>query len=183
MKYVLTVLVFLVGAVTLEARPGRGADLEVYVVYSGKNKDERNALLEKLSGKFRVKTYNVDLLAVADYSGKQKVLAKLSQAPIIIFMKDTPSKILKGNKVNRTLLLVKTVSQGVRSTTWSLHVLEKGAELGPLGNKELLEVSTMDDLGDVEALKKADAVIVDGNSVDFYGAVSTLLKTIRVDQE
>ena len=51
---------------------------DVYILYSGSGKAEKSVLQKSLGKKLKVRTYNVALLALADYSGKQRTLAKLN---------------------------------------------------------------------------------------------------------
>ena len=95
----------------LAAAPG-GPGLDVYVVYSGRDRGSKAKLLKLLSKDVKVKTYNVDLLAVADYSGKQKAIGKLQRARTVVFLGKRPSTILKGNKLKRNLILVKGAVPG-----------------------------------------------------------------------
>ncbi len=70
------------------------ANVDVYLVYAGTEKAIAKTIKKKLSGDFKVKTYNVDLLALADYSGKQKVASKLAKARVVVLIRDKPGEIL-----------------------------------------------------------------------------------------
>lgn len=70
------------------------ANVDIYLVYSGPEKNIAKSLKKILSKDYKVKTYNVDMLALADYSGKQKVTSKLAKARLVVLIKDKPRKIL-----------------------------------------------------------------------------------------
>jgi len=99
---------------------------DVYVIYNSKDKAAKNALVKALPSDFKVKTYNVNLLALADYSGKQKVLAKLERARLIVIFRDKPMRVLKGTKLKRDLVVVESVADSVTSETWRLYVVAAG---------------------------------------------------------
>ncbi len=69
---------------------------DVYLVYSGGDKSIQKEIKNALPSNIKVKGYNVDLLAIADYSGKQKATSKLSKAKLIVFINEKPSEILEG---------------------------------------------------------------------------------------
>jgi hypothetical protein len=66
---------------------------DVYLVYAGADKDVMKEIKDALAD-LKVKSYNVDLLAMADYSGKQKAVAKLSKAKVVVLVKDKPAEVL-----------------------------------------------------------------------------------------
>ncbi|PCJ99337.1 MAG: hypothetical protein COA45_04665 [Zetaproteobacteria bacterium] len=59
---------------------------DIYLVYSGANRDIKNQIQDALSSELDIKSYNTSLLVIADYSGKQKVIAKLSQAGLVVML-------------------------------------------------------------------------------------------------
>ncbi len=67
---------------------------DIYLVYSGKDKGVSKELKKALPSDLKVKSYNVDLLAMADYSGKQKAIAKLSRAKLVVLIKEKPKEVL-----------------------------------------------------------------------------------------
>lgn len=83
-KYSKLLAVIIAGGMLIFASAvAHAADL--YVVYAGKDKDLKARVIKEVSPELQVKSYNIDLLALADYSGKQKVAAKLQQAQFIVF--------------------------------------------------------------------------------------------------
>ena len=83
-----------------------GQDIDVYVAYSGRDKKDKRALKKAFPANQSVKINNVDLLALADYSGKQKAIAKLEKAKVmaycIHFFKVKTNKIGE-YKLNKTI--------------------------------------------------------------------------------
>jgi hypothetical protein len=61
--------------------------IDIFVVYSGEDKAINKAVKGALKESYQVKSYNVDLLALADYTGKQKVTSKISKAKLVVFVK------------------------------------------------------------------------------------------------
>ena len=64
--------------------------VDVYVVYSGREGNLRKSVTNVMSSNLSVKSYNVDLLALADYSGKQKAVGKISRASVVIIVGSRP---------------------------------------------------------------------------------------------
>ena len=71
-----------------------GSGVDVYIVFAGKDKKEKKAIKKAMPDNLTVKFYNIDLLALADYSGKQKAIAKLEKAKVVVFVKDAPHELL-----------------------------------------------------------------------------------------
>ena len=80
--------------VTFFPLPVMAAEVDVYIVYSGADKSIAKALKKSLSGDFKLKKYNTKLLAMADYSGKQKAVAKISSARLVVLVKEETYKAL-----------------------------------------------------------------------------------------
>lgn len=159
--------------------PSMALSLDVYVVYSGKGKKEKDQLIKSLPKDFSVKVYNADLLAIADYSGKQKAIAKLGKAQIVVVLQDTPMKILKGSEVTSDLLVVGSLMKTVKSNKKLLYVVAKGTDLSSLkGKVRTLIVSGERDLEDLRRFRSLEVVIVDRGSLDFFKAVSMIVDII-----
>ena len=69
----------------LGALPAWGVD--VYVVYSSIDKPLQKTLKKSLPSSLKIRSYNIDLLTMADYSGKQKALIKIMKARIVVIIK------------------------------------------------------------------------------------------------
>ena len=151
-------------------------DVDVYVVFSGKDKQEKKALKNALPANLKVKFYNVDLLALADYSGKQKAVAKLETAKMIVIIKDRPLKLLQGSTFAKDLFIVGGAQNSVKSENWTLYVVDKGTNLSAVGaNLKTHNAATVGDLSDLAALRAADAVLIDSGGLDIYSAVAKIV--------
>lgn len=150
---------------------------DVYVVYAGRNKKDKKQIIKALSQNgIDAKGYNVDLLAIADYSGKQKALSKISKAHIVVIIKDAPIEALAGTRFDHYVMVVDSVKTDIKSRRGKLYVLPKGTGLSNLGsNVRKLEVSNTGDLTNSEKIKSLDVVLVD---LDMSKAVSSIAKTI-----
>ena len=71
-------------------------DIDIYFVYASHDKEAQRSLKNAFASEYNVKSYNIDLLAIADYTGRQKAMAKLSQAKVVVLVKDKPRQILAG---------------------------------------------------------------------------------------
>ena len=159
--------------------PAWAQGVDVYMVYSGKNRTEKNLIQDALPKALSIKTYNVDLLVLADYSGKQKVVARLEKARMILILQDSPMDVLKGSRVKKTLLVVKSLKKTVKSEKWMLHVMATGTDLGKLKSKvKILKAIKKEDLEDAEAIRSSEVVLVDEKSLEFSNAVSLIVEQI-----
>lgn len=86
-------------------RPVYAASIDVYLVYSSADKDIKSQLNEKLPADLKVKSYNATLLTMADYSGKQKAVAKLSGARVVVLINEQVVEIL-GNPDFKVSLII-----------------------------------------------------------------------------
>ena len=150
---------------------------DVYVIYSGKNKKEKKQLIKTFPKNLSVKSYNADLLAVADYSGIQKAVSKFERAAIIIILKDRPVGLLKGATVKKDLVILQSVKTGVSSSQWQLYVLSQGADISTLGDRIKKRVISKEaDLEDIEAIRASNLLLIDEGGIKMSQAVSLLVK-------
>ena len=150
--------------------------LDVYIVYAGKDKKDKTALKKVLSGDLKVKFYNVDLLALADYSGKQKAIAKLGKAKVVLVIKDVPHELLEGASLKADVVIFNSAKSGIQSEDRTLYVVGKGISLGE-DVKTTHQAATEADLSNSGALKAADAVVIDG-AMDIHEAVALNVATM-----
>ena len=151
-----------------------GQDIDVYVAYSGKDKKDKRALKKAFPANLSVKFYNVDLLALADYSGKQKAIAKLEKAKVIVFVKDALHELLEGSTFKKDIVIFNSAKNGVQSEGKTLYIALKGTTLdGGLKTRN----ATEEDLLDSEILKATDAVVLNG-SIDIHSAVALVVATL-----
>lgn len=147
---------------------------DVYIVHSGKDKEEKSALKKALGGDFKLKFYNVDLLALADYSGKQKAIIKLEKARIVIFIKDAPHELLEGSTLNTKVIIFNSGKDNLKSKVKTLYLLDK--TIAPPGGNTV-RASSGSDLNKAEAIRNADAVVVDG-ALDIYKAAALVVAAL-----
>lgn len=98
---------------------------EVYVVYSGKDSQEKQRFLDAFPPEFTVKSYNVDRLRAGDYPEKQKALTMFQNAIVIVFLSDEPMQLFKGSTLSRDLVIVESIMTGVTSIGRTLYVLSQ----------------------------------------------------------
>lgn len=158
--------------------PSTASAVDAYVLYDGKSKKEKKTFLAALPKALSVKSYNVDLLAVADYSGKQKAISKFQKASVVVILLDGPMKVLKGSTVKKDLIIVNSKMATVKSDSWRLHVLAKGTDISKIGKRlKTLEASKTDALQKFENLEPVDVVLVDGD-LDLLQAGAIVTETI-----
>ena len=97
------------------------AATDAYVVFSSDSRELKSTISALLKKSLKVKTYNVDMLALSDYSGKQKVLAKFSRATVVVILGDKPLDELKGAKF--VVNVASTSDLGVEPKTGSVFML------------------------------------------------------------
>lgn len=150
-----------------------GSGVDVYIVFAGKDKKEKKAIQKALPDNLTVKFYNVDLLALADYSGKQKAIAKLEKAKVVVFVKDAPHELLEGISLATAAVIFNSAKSGVQSSTKTLYVVGTGISLGG-GLKT--HNATEADLRNLELLRSTDAVLLKGTT-DIHNAVALVVAT------
>ena len=176
-------LALVIGLLSLAlAVPGLiGAQLggiDVYLVYSAQNSRARDLMRANLPTEISVKTYNLDLLAIADYSGKQKAIAKFERARLIILLGDRTIEILERMVVNRNLLIVGSSKSPVSSEKLTFHILRGSDSLDNLETARILEAASEDDLKSGEKIRSSDVILVDEKSLNFYEAVSLVVQAL-----
>lgn len=165
--------IFLVWGVFCSVARAEGLDL--YVVYTGKYKKEKDRLLSVLPKDLTVKAYNTDFLVLADYSGKQKAITRFEKARMIVVIHEAPMRPLKGARVKTALLIINSLKNTVTSQTWTLHVVAKGKDLADLDKGvKILKAETEADLADGEVIRSSKVVLVNEESLELFKAVSLI---------
>jgi len=158
------------------AAPLTWGGVDVYLIYSGKNKAEKKALMKALPKNIKVKAYNADLLAVADYSGIQKAVSKFEKAGVIVVLRDRPLQLLKGATVSKDLIIVNSKKQGLKSSRWTIYLLDDAEDLSPFGaDAKRKTVTNMDDLKNKDEIRSSDVLIVDEQKIQIQKVVSYLV--------
>ena len=105
---------------------------DVYVVYSGKDRAFKDQIVGGFPAGVNVKQYNADLLALADYSGKQKVIAKLSRAKVILILGDKPLNALTGSTFASHLIVNSGHGNDLASRKTKVHAVTHGTDTSTL---------------------------------------------------
>lgn len=93
--------------------------LDIYLVYSADVRGQKTDLKKTLSEEYNVKSYNIAMLSVADYSGRQKIMTKLTSARVIVLLGSRSIDIL-GNRNHDSTLAIDAKSEDPVTTikTW-----------------------------------------------------------------
>jgi hypothetical protein len=154
-------------------------DIDVYLLYRKSSKEAKTQLLAALPKEMVVKTYNVSLLALANFEEKKKVIAEIERARAIVVLSDFPMEVLKGYQLNAGLLIINSVKKTVKSDAWTLYLLAKGTDLSAFNQEKLLEAAREEDLHDIKRrLLPLGVVLVNEKTLGIYKAASMILQTL-----
>ncbi len=154
-------------------------NIDVYLLYNKSGKEAKNRLLAVLPEEMVVKTYNISLLALANFEEKKKVIAEIERARAIVMLNDFPMEVLKGYQLNAGLLIINSVKQTVKSDAWTLYLLATGTDISALNQGKLLQAAREEDLHDIKRrLWPLGVALVDEKTLDIYKAASLILQTI-----
>lgn len=160
-----------------EAQAGR---TDLFVVYTSKSRDDRDRLVTALPDGLQVQTYNSDILAIADYSGKQKALARLDRARIIVVLGDRAAERLGTGDVQSGILLVESEHRGLNTTAWTVRIVPRDRAARGAG-ASVVDISDPNQIPDAGVLRAADVVTFDatrGNRYEILArVVGALLST------
>ena len=136
----------------------------VYVLYASDSSKQMKELKRTLAEKVTVKSYNVKLLALADYSGKQKAVARFDKSDLVIILGKSALKPMKGSKFQPPVLVLDTSRKGVSSEAQLLYVVNGKTNVQKLGSK-VTKVSA-DQMGKMtrDAIADTNVVVVDRSS-------------------
>lgn len=70
------------------------ANVDVYITYMGGDRTIKEVVKAALPSNLRIKNYNASALVMADYSGKQKAIAKLSKSKLVVVINQQTINIL-----------------------------------------------------------------------------------------
>lgn len=152
--------------------------LDIYIVYSGKTRGAVSLLAKSIPRELSVKSYNANLLALADYSGKQKAISRFHQAKLIIILGDQSLRILESGRMKRPLIIVGSTKKDITSDVKTLYVVSKGTNLDGLGKATIITAKNALDLADRDKVQSADVVQVDQEGLKILEAVSLVIKKI-----
>ena len=148
---------------------------DVYVLFSRDSKADKDRVVSALSKNHSVKAYMADLLLVADYSAKQKIVAKVGSARLVVVVAGSASKALKGSTIRAPVLVTNSVEKTVTSNAWIVNVVDKGSALGKIGgDARSLEVAGEGDLGNLETIRASDVVVVDETTIQVSKVIAAI---------
>jgi hypothetical protein len=158
------------------ARVEASAGVVAYVLYSGSEHEAKSELLRSLPGGLRVRAYNVDLLRLADYSAKQKIVARMDRARVIIVLEDGPMEALQGVSFNASLIVVNSQSPTIQSETQALYLVSKDADLSKISTPlSVLEIADEGELGRVWRIPRFSLMRLVGDGHYSMPALSAII--------
>ena len=161
------------------SHPSLAQGVDVYVIYSRDSKADKVDLVEDLSRSYAVKSYNSDLLVVADYSAKQKAVARFSSARIVILLAGRSFEVLKGSTIRAPLLIANSAQSPVDSDAGKIHVVTRGTDLKNLGDgAKIVEITDEASLRDMQSVIDLDAIVVDEAAVKLPRAIRLIAGTV-----
>jgi hypothetical protein len=179
----ITITVFILVLFT----PFMDAVADVYLVYSGKNRKLKEEIVEGISGDFPVKTYNTGLLELADYSGLQKVVSKISRARVVVMLYDTTMEAFKGNTfhtdliviIHTDLIVINSSKTNVMPQNKIRYILDKSVDVSELGND--LNTSIISSIAELND-NGADVLIIDESTINISKVLRAILKDRNSDR-
>ena len=179
-KYLVKVLVvtFVLSLAPGSTQPSVWAEegLDVYIIYSGKTRGAIHLLAKSIPKYLSVKSYNANLLVLADYSGKQKAISKFHRARLIVILGDQTLEILESGKLKRALVIVGSTKTNMKSDVKTLYVVSKGTNLDDLRAKKIITAKDRLDLATLDKVRAVDVVLVDQDRLKIMEAVSLIIE-------
>jgi hypothetical protein len=155
----------------------RAQDVDVYLVYSGRARAEKNAIAEALASHLNVTEYNADLLALADYSGKQRVIARMGRARVVVVVSDRAMELVGGGETAAVLVVVGSGSDTFASTSGTSYVVRSETSVSARGT-----VRSINALSDIMASDAASGgVFTVDSSVGLGEAAAAVVDRILGD--
>jgi hypothetical protein len=87
------------------AAPVYSAGADIFLVYVGADKKIKKSVKSALPAELKVKSYNASLLAMADYSGKQKAVSKITKAKLVVFITGKPAALLSDSSIPNSVTI------------------------------------------------------------------------------
>lgn len=151
--------------------------VDVYVLYSSKEKGDKDDIIEALGDDLEIKSYGTDKLKLSDYSGKQKAIAKIDAAELVILLGDGSSKILKDAKFKSPVIILRSAGRKAFSQDWNLNIVEEGTDVKDLPHsKDHVSVGSVKELEGLEDVLDAEAVTVTDPKKNFLSVAAALIK-------
>ncbi len=177
-KKLTTILVASVAVSGLTAPALMARQVDVYIVYASSDRDAKNELTDALPEGLSAMSYNSNLLALADYSGKQKALSKLERASVVVILNDAPLDHLSGRLADAVVLLVNTIGTELTSDRQTIHVLDSGTDVGALGNVTAISASAEADLADRARVEAANIIFVNVGTLTTSRGLSLIIQRL-----
>ena len=178
-KRLTTILAAFVASSGLTAPALTARQVDVYILYDSSDRDAKNELVGALPEGMSTKSYNSNLLALADYSGKQRTLSKLERASVVVILSDATLDHLSGRLADAIVLLVNTISTGLTSDRQTIHVLDSGTDVGALGgNMTAINASGEADLADRTRVEAANIIFVNVGTLTTSRTLSLIIQRL-----
>ncbi len=175
----LTLLTAIVAGSVMTPPALTARQVDVYIVYASSDRDAKNELIDALPEGLSVKSYNSNLLALADYTGQQKALSKLELASVVVIISDAPLDHVSGRLADANVLLVNTVSTELTSDQQTIHVLDSGTDVAALGrNVTAINASGEADLADRTRVEAANIIFVDIGTLTASRGLSLIIQRL-----
>jgi hypothetical protein len=116
-------------------------------------------------------------------TNKQKVIAEIERARVIVIIGDFPMEVLSGYKLKAGLLILNSVRQSVKSHLWTLYLLPKGTDFSDLNNVKNLKVTKEEDMKEVRKRLWPFGVALVDEKLGIYKSASTILKAVLSSHE
>ena len=159
--------------------PALMGQVDVYIVYASSDRDAKNELIDALPEGLSVKSYNSNLLALADYTGRQKALSKLERASVVVVISDAPLDHVSGRLADANVLLVNTVGTELTSDRRTIHVLDSGTDVAALGRDvTAINASGEADLADRARVEAANVIFMDGGTLTTSRGLSLIVQRL-----
>ena len=162
--------------------PVEAGNVDVYVLYSSKEKSDKASIVEALGSDLDIKTYGTDKLKLSDYSGKQKAVAKIDKAGVVVLLGEGSSKILKGTEFASPVFVLKSAGRKALSSDWNLNIVADGTDVSELPHsKRHVVVDSVEALDKLENVLDAEAISVKDADRNLF-AIAAKLIDLKLDE-
>lgn len=178
LRWRLSWLVLMLGAI-MAGRPiataGQEA-LDIYVVYDASTRDVRRELTDLLEANHSVRGYNADLLGVADYAGKQKALARLERARVVIILGDRVGDLLGESTLQRPVVVAGALAPALTSDRFAVRIVDAPPAETIAGQVHVL--TSMGDVPTAEALRQSAVLVADPAQLPLSATVVRIVEAL-----
>jgi hypothetical protein len=107
--------------------------LFVYVLYSAKEKKMLRSIQKAFPSGTKLKGYNTRVLALVDYSGKQKAVARFNKSDLVVILGPKAIKAVAKGSFSTPVLIVNTTLANIDSKKGIVHIVSLGTDIKKLG--------------------------------------------------